>query len=218
MADLLVYCRHPEAREQMARAIEGTEFVLHACASLEEFRANLTVLQPLLAILDYRFPEGDAFAFIRNLREDPATRYLTYVVKVVPSEAPVFENTSQGINDFLLVPFADAEFLALVRKFAKIGRRKPFQALIRLRTGREEVTGKTVNISPTGVLVQAPVQLKPGDTLEVGFYLPRTRMYVRNMAMVKRRAGERIEQIPCYGLELLNMPQEFVHRLEEFVK
>jgi CheY-like chemotaxis protein len=218
MPDLLLYCLHPEQSGQMVRTLEGTEFTLHACASLDEFRANLLSRKPLLSILDYRFPEGDAFSFIRNLREDPATRYLTYIVKVVPAEAPVFENTSQGINDFLLVPFADAEFLALIRKFAKIGRRKPFQALIRLRTGKEEVTGKTVNISPTGVLVQAPIQLKAGDTVEVGFYLPRTRMYVRNMAMVKRRAGERIEQIPCYGLELLNMPEEFVHRLEEFVK
>jgi len=202
----------------MARVLEGTEFDFCPCASMDEFRANLLARKPLLSILDYRLPEGDAFSLIRNLREDPATRYFSYVVKVVPAEAPVFENTSQGINDFLLVPFADAEFLALVRKFTKVKRRKPFQALIRLRTGREEVTGKTVNISPTGVLVQAPIQLKAGETVEVGFYLPRTRMYVRNMAMVKRRAGERIEQIPCYGLELLDMPEEFVRRLEEFVK
>lgn len=202
----------------MGRILEGSEFTLRVCGSADEFRANLFALKPVLSILDYRFPEGDAFSFIRNLREDPATRYLSYVVKVVPAEAPVFENTSQGINDFLLVPFADAEFLALVRKFTAVKRRKPFQALIRLRTGREEVTGKTVNISPTGILIQAPIQLKAGDTVEVGFYLPRTRMYVRNVAMVKRRAGERIEQIPCYGLELLDMPQEFVRRLEDFVK
>ncbi len=202
----------------MARVLEGSEFTLHACSSLDEFHANLPARKPLLSILDYRFPEGDAFSTIRNLREDPATRYFSYVVKVIPAEAPVFENTSQGINDFLLVPFSDAEFLALVRKFTAVKRRKAFQALIRLRTGKEEVTGKTVNISPTGVLVQAPVQLKPGDTVEVGFYLPRTRMHVRNMAMVKRRAGERIERIPCYGLELLDMPEEFVRRLEEFVK
>ena len=218
MPDILLYCHHADQSGQMARTLEGTEFKLHTCASLDEFRANLAQVKPLLSILDYRFPEGDAFSFIRNLREDPATRYLSYVVKVVPVEAPVFENTSQGINDFLLVPFSDAGLLAMLRKFTAVKRRKPFQALIRLRTGKEEVTGKTVNISPTGVLVQAPVQLKAGDTVEVGFYLPRTRMYVRNMAVVKRRAGERIEQIPCYGLELLDMPEEFVRRLEEFVK
>jgi len=218
MPDILLYCVHPEECGRMARILDGTEFGLHACASLDEFRANLQARKPLLSILDYRFPEGDAFSFIRNLREDPVTRYLSYVVKVVPAEAPVFENTSQGINDFLLVPFADAEFLALLRKFTAVKRRKPFQALVRLRTGKEEVTGKTVNISPTGLLVQAPIQIKAGDTVEVGFYLPRTRMYVRNMAMVKRRAGERIEQIPCYGLELLDMPVEFVRRLEQFVK
>jgi CheY-like chemotaxis protein len=209
---------HEEDRERMTRVLEDTPFNLLPVSSKDEFKLLLASAEPILSILDYKLPEGDALQFIRNLREDPKTRYQSYVVKIDPAEMPMDEDTSQGINDFLLVPYSDTEFLKMVERLSKVKRRRPFQALIRVYRGKDQVMGKTLNLSPTGVLLQAPIDLKPGENVEVSFYLPRTRTHVRANARVKRRASERISLIPCYGLEYVDLPEEFIHKLEEFVR
>jgi CheY-like chemotaxis protein len=218
MNSILLYCMHPEDRDRMARLLADSDYSLLACSTLYEFETLLNARAPILSILDYKLPEGDSLQLIRNLREDPKTRYFSYVVKIDPAEAPLEEDTAQGINDFLLVPFSDVEFMRMVERLSNVKRRRFFQALIRVYKGEDFVMGKTINLSPTGTLLQAPITLAPGDDVDVSFYLPHTRVLVRTRAVVKRRASEHIAVIPCYGLEFVDLPSEFAHELEGFVR
>ncbi|HPR62879.1 MAG TPA: PilZ domain-containing protein [Thermoanaerobaculia bacterium] len=219
MAHVGLYCRADREAEIMISNLTRTGHKAVPMASREELFLLIPQHSIDLLIMDYHTPDGkNGFVMTQELRENPKTRGVSIILKIDRDDNLENEISSQGVNDFLLSPFHEEEFMAVIDKLSNIEKRRPFQSLLRLQTSEGSLMGKTLNISSTGLLVQVPRELSIGSRLEVHFFLPHSKEEIRCDAAIRRRAHERLTFNPCYGLEFVDLDKRDRERLEKFVK
>lgn len=216
MSSIVLYCLQEKDKNFIYSILVKEGYQVYICNSLMECEELIAQTKANLCILDNKLKEGDGFSAIRILREKPKTRNISYVIKINPEEITQDEMIAQGINDFLLEPLTEDDILKIAKKLINIPKRIVFQALIQIKRKEGILIGKTLNISQTGVLIQVPKPLEVGETVEISFFIPKSRVRLQTKALIKRRASERIYQMYSYGLEYINPPEEIVSKIKEF--
>lgn len=215
MSNIVLYCLNEKDRNFMHSILSEKGFQVYFCNSLIECEELISQTKANLCIIDNKLKEGDGFSAVRILREKPKTRNISYVIKLNPEEITQEEMIAQGINDFLLEPLTKDDLLKITERLVNIPKRIIFQALIQIRRKEGMLVGKTLNISQTGVLVQVAKPLEVGETVEISFFIPKSRVRLQTKALIKRKASERIYQMYSYGLEYINPPEEIVGKIKE---
>lgn len=216
MSSIVLYCLQEKDKNFIYSILVKEGYQVYICNSLMECEELIAQTKANLCILDNKLKEGDGFSAIRILREKPKTRNISYVIKINPEEITQDEMIAQGINDFLLEPLTEDDILKIAKKLINIPKRIVFQALIQIKRKEGILIGKTLNISQTGVLIQVPKPLEVGETVEISFFIPKSRVRLQTKALIKRKASERIYQMYSYGLEYINPPEEIVSKIKEF--
>lgn len=215
MSNIILYCLNEKERDQITKILRDEGYDVNICNSLMECEELISQTKANLCILDNKLKEGDGFSAVRILREKPKTRNISYVIKINPEEITQEDLIAQGVNDFLLEPVTKNDLIKITKKLINIPKRIVFQALIQIKRKEGIIVGKTLNISQTGVLVQVSRPLEVGETVEISFFIPKSRIRLQTKALVKRRASERIYQMYSYGLEYINPPEEIVNKIKE---
>ncbi|MEJ5166723.1 MAG: response regulator [Thermoanaerobaculia bacterium] len=215
MNDIVLYCLNEKERDFITEVLQKEGYKVNLCSSLLECEELISQTKANLCILDSKLKEGDGFSAVRILREKPRTRNISYVIKINPEDITQEEMIAQGINDFLLEPVTKNDLIKITKKLINIPKRIVFQALIQIKREGQILVGKTLNISQTGVLVQVAKPLEVGETVEISFFIPKSRVRLQTKALVKRKASERIYQMYSYGLEYIEPPQEVISKIKE---
>ena len=219
MGAIGLYCKESDDRAKMPDVLTRHNYTPFHIQSSEELFYLLPKERIGVTVIDYNTPDGqNGFIVSKQLREKPDTRPVSIILKIDQNDDLSKEMSSQGVNDFLLSPFHEEEFISLVDKLTNIEKRRPFQSLIRLHLEDGSVMGKTLNISSTGLLVQVPRELSIGSCININFFLPHSKEEIRCRATIRRRAHERLTFNPCYGVEFESIAEKQKNKLEKFVK
>lgn len=184
---------------------------------LDTFRAGRP---PSLVLVDEAFGTSGGVALCRELRSDPFWRAVSLMLAVPAGEQHLEECLVAGINDFLLAPFPAGELIAKARRLTSVTPRRPATGLVSIRGGRPDgavVTGRTLNVSCNGLLVEVETLLGVGRTVEAIFFLPDGGPPVSARARVVRRASERAQYHSTYGLEFEGLPGGEAERIRLWV-
>lgn len=184
---------------------------------LESFAAGKP---PDLVVVDEAFgPEGGV-AVCRSLRTNPFWKGVSLMLVVPAGEQHLEECLVSGINDFLLAPYPEEELLEKVARLTVVPARREVNTLVRVREGQaagRSLLGKTLNVSPNGLLIEIESLLPIGRTLDLEFFLPDDPDPLRVQGRVIRRAAELDLFHPAFGIRFLQIGDGDRERIEDFV-
>jgi hypothetical protein len=147
-------------------------------------------------------------------------RRAAIVLVLDPSSEVLPESFFAGINDVVYWPGDARTLLGTVRRQVSIARRRSASSIARVRRAASPpssaVLGSAVNVSRTGVLVEAPGDFRVGDELEIEFFLGDDTDPVRAGAVVRRMAVETSRQAPSYGVEFVRLDDRDRARVTKF--
>lgn len=200
--------------------LERSGFETVATSDLEALDRAFDGAPPDLVIVEQAFgPEGGV-ATCRRIRDRAPHRTVSIMLAVPAGEQHLEECLVAGINDFILTPFPGDELLDKVRRLTAIAARRELNTLVRIAGAGPEgqtLLGKTLNVSPNGILVEIESLLAIGRILEIEFFLPDDPEVVRALGRVVRRATELVLFHPAFGLRFTTIGERDAARLDGFV-
>jgi CheY-like chemotaxis protein len=174
-------------------------------ATADEALRSALEQRPDIVVLDCELPE--AVRLVTSLRRDPRTRGVSIAVLAREDFSPAeVELIASGANAVLRLP-PDAEWAERLPRLMSVPSRRDvrlpvyFEIEARSGIGVESGLATALNVSASGLLVEAEFGFELGDVLDVRFQLPETGAAVVGSGRVVRRAGVRRYGIEFFGLE-----------------
>jgi len=216
---VLVVDEVPELRLLVRRILEGPDLcVLEAAAGQDALRLVRRV-PPDLAIVAHHLPDLLAEQLVRALRETPRTRYLPVLVAAPAGfEGTVRRCRSAGASGTLLWPPDPAGLRLEVERLLRPSPRRRLRTPVLLRRGPQEARASGVNLSESGMLIEADGGLRVGDTLVLSFCLPREERPLSLLGQVVREATERLSKGRAYGVTFRGLTRDDRARIACFVR
>ena len=90
--------------------------------------------------------------------------------------------------------------------------RMALQCSLVVASGVQTGEGRVLNLSKNGCLVGTPIQIKPGDHLQLRLVLPES-----DQSMCVSLAVVRWAQASLFGVEFLNVDEKYRSRLNQFI-
>jgi len=135
----------------------------------------------------------DGEAVIRAIRANAAMRHVSILMFSDDARDATRERClAAGANDFVPRPFHTVDVMTRVARLLDIADRKKTQLLahVDVRGGTPAINpfvGRIVNLSATGLLLEADAPLEIGRELSLTFFVPGTRIRAKVIATVVRR-------------------------------
>jgi CheY-like chemotaxis protein len=146
-----------------------------------------------LIVMDLQMPGMDGEQTTRALRADRALRDVSILLVSESSRAGLRERClAAGANDFLAKPFKNTDLAARVSPLLNVATRKHTALLAHVDvtdTGpaMDPFVARIVNLSTSGLLLEANVRLAAGRTVSVKFFVPGAAVQITAAATVTRR-------------------------------
>jgi CheY-like chemotaxis protein len=147
-----------------------------------------------LIIMDVKMPGMDGEQVTRTIRGDRTLRSVSILLFADNPRSGLRERClATGANDFLAKPFNSAQLMTRVSLLINVATRKHTALLAHVNVEGdgppvEPFVARIVNLSTTGLLLEADVVLTEGRTVCVKFFVPGTAAQVTATATVARRA------------------------------
>jgi DNA-binding response OmpR family regulator len=173
-----------------------------------------------IALLDLRMPSPDGVELTRRIRGSGINQQTPIVIMSDDQDpAALSEAFEAGANFFLYKPIDQARLVKLIRVTQGIieherrrFRRVPLRSKVRLRSGRVDLEGETIDVSLSGLLVCAERVLAPGTRADVSLYLsPGIKPVVGSGSIMRIVGKDRM------GIQLDKLSTTESSRLEEFL-
>jgi CheY-like chemotaxis protein len=170
--------------------------------------------------LDVRMPSPDGIELTRQLRAAGLNRTTPVVIITGEEDRGVLKRAFEAGASFLLFkPIDRHSILRLIRvteasiqNEARRYQRVKANCKVSLECGQDQVSGKTLDLSLGGMLVQAPRVLPVGSAVQVSLELKPGSPPLRLPARVVRRSGD-----DCMGLQIQKARPAETKRLQEFL-
>ncbi len=178
------------------------------------------VEQPQLIIFGYDLFDMTAPEFCRDIRATPETKSISLLL-VCDRETPEQGDLclSAGCNDIIYRPLQRRELDAKVEKLTTIPVRRQLRTITKIEVSLEKagrfVLARSINISASGMLLEADRVLTAEGPLRVHFFLPGDARPLQIEAEVLR--AEFSGTMAKYGLRFLNLGPEEKERIEQYV-
>lgn len=141
---ILVVDDSPTQVEHLRLLLEQHGFRVDTAANGRQALARVQSAPPDLIISDVLMPEMDGFALCQQIKSDPASRQIPFVLlTVLNSPVDVLLGFERGADNFITKPFADDYLLQRVRRvFANVdlARRQRHRLESRVRVGDRQIT------------------------------------------------------------------------------
>lgn len=172
-----------------------------------------------LAIFQQTMGGVSGVSVCRALKKIPASPRIILVLD--NTDAPLRRSAeAAGADGVLVRPLEPRALVTLAAHVLGIAAREEVRVLTRLRCaatlpGREMVIGTAVDISSSGLRVEADTALKQDETVTAEFFLPGSSAPCVVTCQVMR--VDRSETTYVYGLRFLNSNADLTQRVREFV-
>ena len=107
----------------LQRALRENGFEAETCVEGHVALARALACPPDLFVLDWMLPGIDGLELCQRLKADPRTAHVpVLLITARGREADVFRAFTEGVDDCLIKPFSNAEFVGRVRALARPAR------------------------------------------------------------------------------------------------
>jgi CheY-like chemotaxis protein len=147
-----------------------------------------------LIVMDLQMPGMDGEQTTRAARADRALRGVSILLVSDSSRAGLRERCmAAGANDFLAKPFRNPDLAARISRLLNIATRKHTALLAHVDVtdagpAVEPFVARVVNLSTSGLLLEADVRLAEGRVVCVKFFVPGAAVQISAVATVTRHA------------------------------
>lgn len=215
MAEILI-CAPDPLTDELHRTViwrEGNQ--RHLATSFQEAFTMAVAVRPAVILIDRDLPR--AGRLIENLRSDESTRAVSIVVaargEMVDTELHLLE---AGANAVMRLPAGeewDERLSRLMRVPPRRAARVPVRIQFEGKTARiETVWGSVLNLSVTGMLIEATGPLEIGSDLDFKFQLPGSSEPIRGVGQIVR-----IAESDCYGVRFYGLEGGGAERVKAFI-
>jgi len=209
----------------MERVLAGAGFEVDQADSGRTAIKKIETARPDLVTLDLVMPDIDGWGVLAHLRRVPAPPPVLVVTGHPESVGPF--SVMASVAAYIVKPFGTGELVTTCRKILAARPPKPpgqgdrrreprrmfvVQAQVLSTTGESLGSGHIVELSPSGIRLDANLDLQPGREVEIVFRLPGAREPVRAKSVVRWR------QDPATGLQLLDIDPAQAQQLQELIK
>jgi CheY-like chemotaxis protein len=173
-----------------------------------------------VVFLDLHMPSPDGIELARQMRSSRFNR-ITPIVLISDDQRPsaLSVGFAAGATFFLYKPIDKGRLLKLVRTTQGVmeherrrTRRVPLQSKVRLKFGKEELEGETIDVSMRGLLVRAPRIAPVGSSLQMSLQLSQQmRPIVAAGSVVRVLGGNQM------GIQLDQLTLSDSERLQEYL-
>ena len=205
MPTVLICAADPLTDELHGTILWRDDIERHVAARFEDAFTIAVAARPTLIVVGLDLPQADRL--VEDLRQDPTTRGTSIVVVArgefttreldllqVGANAvlrlPASPSWDERLSELMSVPARRADRLAISIQFEG-----------RADTRIETVCGTIVNVSTSGMLLEASIALDIGVDLDFAFSLPQSNDLVEGSGRVVRRDGAQRYGVRFYGLE-----------------
>lgn len=215
---LALICSHTDLDAELAPTLlHRAGMDRQVAATPDQARAMAAADRPDIVVVDRDLP--DVKALVSSLRKDPRTRTLSILIAARGDfEASEVELLMAGANSILRLP-ATAEWDDRLLRLIDVPVRKEARFAVTLAVettgafGSTPSGGQALNLSESGMLIEADVPLGLGDDLELSFQLSEDGAPVRVHGRVRRiAAGTR------FGIEFLRFEGDGAETIRAFVE
>jgi hypothetical protein len=187
-----------------------------SAGSIDEVRAAVSRESADILVVDSAHPQASDAAIA--LRADPLTREMSMVALGRSEFTSVHVDLLQsGVNAILPLPPGpdwDDRLMRLVNvPVRRVTRFKVDLALEGGRRGGEAFSGRALNLSVHGLLLESGIALQVGEDLRLDFDLPGAHGPVRGMGTVVRETSPVL-----FGVELTSVEGDGRVRIKQFVE
>jgi len=215
VAEILICAPDPLSDDLHATAIWRDGNQRHLASSFEEAFVMAVAVRPDLIVVDRDLPR--AGRLVENLRKDDTTRHVSIVVAARGEMADLeLQLLEAGVNAVMRLPAGeewDEQLSRLMRVPPRRAARVPLRIQFEGKTARiETVWGSVLNLSATGMLVEATGNLEVGADLDFRFQLPGSSEFIRGAGQIVREAKQ-----DCYGVRFYGLEGAGAERVKAFV-
>lgn len=215
MARILICAPDPLTDELHDTVIwrEGNE--RHLATSFGEAFVMAVAVRPDLIVIDRDLPR--AARLVEDLRQDATTRSFSIVVAARGDMADLeLQLLQAGANAVIRLPAGD-EWDERLSHLMRVPLRRATRAAVRIQfegktTHVETLWGAVLNLSTTGMLIEAAGPLEVGGDLDFRFLLPCSNEPVRGAGHIAR-----LERKDRYGVRFYGLEGDGAARVEAFV-
>jgi CheY-like chemotaxis protein len=197
-------------------------WTIHGAQSAEEARHVLRREPVDLVLMDYVLPDATGDELVRFIRGNEPTRSTGIVIVTARGMREHIDRCmAAGCNAFLFKPVTKAVLCDKVKELLNVPARRHVRTLVRLEvnasTRDRYFFGNTVNLSAGGLLLETPLDLALGESINLRFFLPGDSEPVTASARVVRRVPGEGTASHSYGLEFDQLADGDRARLGSFV-
>lgn len=211
---LLCAAAGPVADDLLASPVWRDGVERHKADSMHAALSLSVAAQPTLVVIDRDLPRAEKL--VQEIRANAKTAGCSIVVVASGDSQPVeVELLEAGANAILRHP-PSGDWEERLGRLLRVPTRRNLRLHVDLEIeglfGAERHTGRVLNVSRTGMLLECPAPAKVGDEIRFGLHLSMD-MTVTGVARVVRLAGTN-----KYGCEFISMGEwdarKFQHYLE----
>lgn len=202
-------------------ALSRKERISHAGSGSDAISLVSSSSATRLVIFPYELADMTGPEFCRYVRSCDESRSISLLFLGEEDERGHAELClAAGCNDYALKPVDIRELERKIERLTSVPVRKELRTLTKLNvdldSGGKTLTGHSLNISTSGMLIQMQQVLPPEATVRLNFYLHGERELLDLDAQVVR--AEFTGGTPKYGVQFIQPSAEGLQRISNFVK
>lgn len=204
----------PVADDLHASPVWRDDVERHKADSLHAGLSLAVAAQPNLVVIDRDLPRAEKL--VQEIRANEKTTACSIVVVATGDSQPAeLELLQAGANAILRHP-PDADWEERLGRLLRVPTRRNLRLHVDLEVeghfGTEQHTGRVLNVSRTGMLLDCPADAKVGDELKFALHISMD-MTIKGVARVVRMAGPN-----KHGCEFVSMEAWDARRFEHFLE
>jgi DNA-binding response OmpR family regulator len=217
---ILVVDDEPLVGELIQEVLDSAEIKAHAISDSKQASILIREEKFDAVFLDVRMPAPDGIELARQVRASGLNRTTPIVMITGESDRHVLTRVFEvGANFLLFKPIDRQRLLRLIRvtegmiqREARQYQRVRVSCKVSLQSGEEQYSGKTLDLSLNGAMVQADRLFSVGSIVQVELELTREKPILRAVARIVRVVGNH-----CVGLHFEKMSLDESTKLQEFL-
>ncbi len=175
-----------------------------------------------LIVFDIDAPGMSSEQLCSLIRNDPEMRRVSIIAVSSDMKLSGDKLPDCNANEFIMSPYSPSALLDKAHELLNVSKRANFRAPLGVKIKSDSNNGTFVcyseNISSSGMLIQCDNELKEGDVMKCGFYLPDNSHIVSEAVVVRNAEKHKGFKSGKYGIRFTDIKEELSIAIDKYVK